>query len=121
MLWENLFYLAGMVGSPVLLGLSWWGWHRDPRIQSPKWRSALLLSGLCAATGNLIVWWAWVAWLRFHYNPASWRTRDIASDIGLALLLYSVAAAIIGKGRCRILLGISGTLALIPWIPLGVL
>jgi len=96
-------------------------WFHSPRIQLPKWRMILFFSGLCAGTTNFVLWWGWVVWLRFHYNPASWKVRDRVSDLGLYLLLYAVLAAIGGKGRYRLLLGISGVLALLPWIPMGVL
>jgi len=120
MIIEDLLYLASFVGSPVLLGLYWWGWGRRQHIQLPKWRAATFLSGLCAATGNFIVLWVWVIWLRFHYNPSSGRMRDVVGDVGLSLLLYSICAAIAGKGRYRILLAVSGTLAMLPWLSVGV-
>ena len=117
----NLLYLIAIGAPPILLGFTWWDWFYRPRIQGPKWRIILFFSGLCAGTANFVLWWAWVVWLRFHYNPASWKVRDWVSDVGLYLLLYAVLAAIGGKGRYRLLLGISGVLALLPWIPLGVL
>jgi len=62
-----------------------------------------------------------VIWLRFHYNAASWKVHEMASDVGLCLLLFAVVAAIEGTGRHRLLLGISAVLLVIPWIPMGVL
>ena len=118
---QNLLYLFAFGTPPILLGFTWWGWFHSPRIQPPKWRMILFFSGLCAGTANFVLWWGWVVWLRFHYNPASWKVRDRVSDLGLYLLLYAVLAAIGGKGRYRLLLGISGALALLPWIPIGVL
>jgi hypothetical protein len=117
----NLLYLIALGVPPILLGCTWWGWFRSPRIQSPKWPMILFSSGLCAATANFVLWWAWVVWLRSHYDPASWIVRDKVSDLGQCLLLYAVLAAIGGEGRYRLLLGISSVLALLPWIPIGVL
>jgi|SRR6266481_798038 len=117
----DLLYLIAFGTPPVLLGFTWWGWFHSPRIQQPKWRMILFFSGLCAGTANFVLWWGWVVWLGFHYNPASWKVRDRVSDLGLYLLLYAVLASIGGKGRYRFLLGISGVLALLPWIPIGVL
>ena len=117
----DLLYLIALGTPPILLGFTWWGWFQSPRIQPPKWPMILFFSGLCAATANFVLLWAWVFWLRFHYDPASWKVRDRVSDLGLCLLLYAVVAAIGGKGRYRLLLGISSVLALLPWIPIGVL
>jgi hypothetical protein len=117
----NFLYLTAFGVPPILLGITWWGWFRSPRIRSPKWRVILFFSGLCAATANVVLFWGWVVWLRFHYNPASWKVRDTVSDLGLCLLLFAILAAIEGTGRHRLLLGISGVLAVLPWIPIGVL
>lgn len=121
MLWGNALYLIAIAGPPILLGFSLWAWFRDLRTQLPKWRAMLFSSGLYAGVANIALLWAWAVWLHFHYNPASWRVQDIVSDVGLCLVLYSMIAAIAGKGRYRLLLGISGVLALLPWIPAGVL
>ena len=117
----NLLYLIAFGTPPILLGFTWWGWFHSPRIQPTKWRKLFFFSGLCAATANFALWWAWVVWLRFHYDPASWKVRDVVSDFGLLMLLYAILAAIAGEGRYRLLLGISGVMALLPWIPIGVL
>ena len=117
----DLLYLIALGTPPILLGFTWWGWFQSPRIQPPKWPMILFFSGLCAATANFVLLWAWIVWLRFHYDPASWKVRERVSDLGLCLLLYAVVAAIGGKGRYRLLLGISSVLALLPWIPIGVL
>jgi hypothetical protein len=97
----DLLYLIPFGTPPILLGFTWWGWFHSPHIQPPKWRMILFFSGLCAGTANFLLWWGWVVWLRFHYNPASWKFRDRVSDLGLY----------------RLLLGISGVLALLPWFP----
>jgi hypothetical protein len=104
-----------------LLGITWWGWFQRPRVETPKWPRRLFFTGLCASTANCVLFWGWVVWLKFHYNPESWRVRDTVSNIGLCLLLYAIIAAAAGYGRHRPLLGISSVLALLPWIPLGVL
>lgn len=81
----------------------------------------LFFSGLCAGTLNVAVWWAWVVWLRFHYTADSWKVREVVGDFGLWLLVFSILAAVAGRGRHRPLLVISGVLAVLPWIPIGVL
>jgi hypothetical protein len=111
----DLLYLIAFGTPPILLGFTWWGWFRSHRSQ------ALFFSGLCAAPSNLLLWWAWVVWLRFHYNAESWKVRDRVSDVGLCLLLYAVFAAAGGEGKYRGLLLISCLLAFVPWIPIGVL
>ena len=121
MFWENSLYLIAIAAPPILLGFTWWKWFSGPRIQIPEWRRMLFVSGLCAGTLNVVLFWAWVVWLHFHYNPASWRVQDIVGDAGLYLLLYSIIAATAGKGRYRLMLGISNVLSLLPWIPHGVL
>jgi hypothetical protein len=120
MLWLNSIYLIAIAGLPISLGFCWWGWFRKPGAQSPKWRAMLFLSGLCTGTANCILFWAWAAWLHFHYTPSSWKVQDTAANIGLCLLLYSVVVAISGKGKYRVLLGVSAVLAMLPWIPMGV-
>ena len=117
----DLLYLIAFGTPPILLGFTWWGWFRGPRSQAPKLQKTFFFSGLCAATVNLLLWWAWVVWLRFHYNPESWKVRDRVSDVGLCLLLYAVLAAAGGEGKYRHLLLTSCLLAFLPWIPIGVL
>ena len=117
---SSLFFIA-MAAPPIMLGLSWWGWFRDPRFRCSKWRALIFLSGLCAGTLNVAVWWAWVVWLQLHYTPDSWKVRDVVSDVGLWLLLFSIVTAMAGRGIYRLLLAISGVLAMLPWIPIGIL
>jgi hypothetical protein len=117
----NLLYLLAMTVPPILLGIVWWRWFRCRVTQPPKWRSIFFFSGICSATVNFVLWWAWVVWLRLHHNPESWKVHDWVSDVGLYLLFYAILAAIVGKGRHRLLLAISSVLALLPWIPVGVL
>jgi hypothetical protein len=116
-----LLYLIAFGTPPILLGFTWWGWFRSPRSQAPKSQATFFFTGLCAATANLLLWWAWVVWLRLHYNPESWKVRDRVSDVGLCLLFYAVLATIGGAGKYRNLLFISCLLAFLPWIPIGVL
>jgi hypothetical protein len=115
----NMMYLSALGAPPFLLGLTWWRWLHTPRFQPPKWRTIAFFSGLFAGTCNLALWWICVVWLKFHSNPSSWRFRDTLIDVGIYLLLYSIVAAIAGKGRYRLLLGISGVLAILPWILMG--
>ena len=117
---SSLFFVA-MAAPPIMLGLAWWGWFRDPRLRCSKWRTLLFFSGLCAGTLNVAVWWAWVVWLQFHYTPESWKVRDVVSDVGLWLLVFSTVTAIAGRGIHRLLLATSGVLAMLPWIPIGIL
>ena len=121
MFWPNTLYLLGLAGPPICLSFAWYGWLRSPRLQSPKWRMILFFSSLCAGTINFVLLWSCVVWLKFHYNAESWRVRDFVSDVGIYLLLYSIVAAIAGKGRHRILLGVGSVLAILPWIPFGIL
>lgn len=121
MLFISAIYMIAIIASPLVLAMSWWGWFHNPRIRSPRLRTGLYLSGLCAGTANFVIWWLWVAWLKVHYTPAAMKTRDLVSDAGLLLLLYSIIAVVAGKGRYRPLLVLGGILALVPWIPLGVL
>ena len=121
MSWENSLYVIAVVGAPIFLGFTWWGWLQNFHRDLPKWRAILFSSGLCAGTANLVLWWAWVIWLRLHYNATSWGTRDVVSDLGFILLTYSLCTAIVGTGRYRILLGLSSVLAVLPWLPAGVL
>src|SRR5690348_15938156 len=46
---SSLFFVA-MGTPPIMLGLSWWGWFRDPRLRCSRWRALIFLSGLCAGT-----------------------------------------------------------------------
>ena len=118
---ENFLYLSVIVLVPILLGIIWFSWIRTSDLQLATWRRVLFFSGLCAATANFVLLWAWAFWLHFHYQTSSWRVQDRVSDVGLCLLFYTIATAIAGKGRNRVLLSISGLLAILSWIPIGVL
>jgi hypothetical protein len=115
------FYLLALVSLPVALAAGWWVSLRSPSFHAPKWRSLAYSSGLCAATANLVLFWGFVVWLQFHYTPEGYRVRDTASSVGLFLLLYSSLSLIIGKGPYRWFVGAACILAMLPWIPLGVL
>lgn len=125
MLWQDWLlgslYLIALFGSPISIALAWWGWFHRQAFPQPKWRAIVFFSGLLASTGNFVLWWCWVVWLRFHFTPDSWKVGDPISSVALCLLFYSVVAAIMGKGRFRFLLGLSGVVAILPWIPAGVL
>ena len=116
----NSLYLFALGGLPTILGLSWWAWLRSPRSSAPQWRSILYFTGLCAATVNFILYWAFVVWLQFHYTDQAYKVRDPVANLGLILLLYSLAAVSIGKGPYRFFAGVACVLAMIPWVPLGV-
>ena len=61
-------------------------------------------------------------WLAFHRGtPNTWKVWDKMSDLGLCLILVSIFASLVGKGRNRVLLAVAGILAILPWIPVGVL
>jgi hypothetical protein len=94
---------------------------QNPGIKPPKWSAILFVTGLCAATANFLLWWTWVVWLQLHYDAESWKVRDWVSDLGLWLLLFALIAALAGRGKHRVLLGVSSVLAMLPWIPGGVL
>ena len=117
----STLYLLAFVSLPLALGAGWWVSLRSPRFHTPKWRSLVYSSGLCAATANLILFWGFVVWLQFHFTDQAYRVRDPASNVGLFLLLYSSLALCIGKGPYRWFIGAACILAVLPWIPLGVL
>jgi hypothetical protein len=121
MFWYGLLYSTGIWAPPILLGFAWWGWFHRRGFERPKWRALLLLSAIGAGTINFTLFWGFVVWLRSHYTPESWRVRDPLSTICFYMLLYSVLAAVLGKGRYRVLIGLTGVLAMVPWIPMGVL
>jgi hypothetical protein len=110
--------LLALILSPIMLGISWWGWVRSPHLHPPKWRTIVFYSGLCAGTGSFTLWWTWVVGGQLHYIPQAWKAYDIVVDIGLCLLMYSIVASIAEKGRNRCLLAMSGVLAVLPWIPI---
>jgi len=120
LLLRTLYWLA-FASLPVSLAFGWWAWMRRPRLSAPKWRTVLYFSGLCAGTLNFALFWAFVVWLQFHYTTEAYKVRDPASNVGLLLLLYSLLAVCIGKGRYRFFVGTACILAMIPWIPVGVL
>jgi hypothetical protein len=68
-----------------------------------------------------MLFWAFVVWLQFHYTTEAYKVQDPASNVGVLLLLYSLVAVSIGKGRYRFFVGTACVLAMIPWIPVGVL
>jgi hypothetical protein len=114
--------LIALAFPPISLVYIWWNSLRTSAFSLPKWRNFIFLSGLCAGTTNLVIWWAWVTWLASHRgNPGTWKVWDKVSDVGLCLILFSIFAALFGKGRNRILLAVAGVLAILPWIPVGIL
>jgi hypothetical protein len=122
MLLLGVFYLLALVSLPVSLGVGWWAWLRGPRLLMPKWRSVAYSSGLCAGTANFILYWAFVAWLQFHYTDQAhkYKVEYAATAVGLFLLLYSCLAVSISKGPHRLLVGAACILAMLPWIPLPI-
>ena len=110
----------GLVVPVALLGVMWWSWPRNRSVHVPKWRATLFFSGLCAGTGNFLVLGIWMIWLHYHYAPSSYRAQDIFANVGISLLLYSVIAALGGRGKYRLMLAISGILSIIVWLPVGV-
>jgi hypothetical protein len=118
----DVILLIALGFPPIAIAYIWWTSLRTSPNNLPRWRRIIFLSGLCGGTANLVVWWTWVIWLAFHRGtPNTWKVWDKMSDLGLCLILVSIFASLVGKGRNRILLAVAGILAILPWIPVGVL
>jgi hypothetical protein len=122
-LYLDLIYLA-MATAPIMLAVAWWRWRR--RV-SPRrgWRDRILLSGLVAASCNIILFGV-VVFLRskngygFHNF---WKIDDACSTAGCCLLFWGLLGGEASgeRGLIPVALRANFCLGLLLWIPIGVL
>ena len=122
-LYFELIYLA-MAAIPIILGIAWWCWWRR-RSFPLSWRQWFLLSGLVAASCNIILF-GFVGFLRFKHGyglPDFWKIDEYCSTAGWCLAFWGLLGGEVSGeyGLIPIALRLSFCLGLLLWIPVGVL
>jgi len=114
--------LLALTGTPITLALAWWFWlRRSARAPSPSWRKRLLLSGLAAASCNVLLYTGYlVYWRKYMYVPDFWKVGDACGNLGGGLALWGLMEKLAGKGPARILF-VNCILGIMLWIPLAIL
>lgn len=70
---------AAVLGTPIVIGISWWIWFRRDRTLSPRWRVHVLLTSLIAISVNALMFYAWFAHARIVENATA--TSDLRNTI----------------------------------------
>jgi hypothetical protein len=119
----DLFVGVPLLAAPIALGAAWWKWSRRDRSASPRWRLTALFLGLIAATLNGALFYGWAAYgFIFTRTPSFWAAKNALADhAGIYLAVASLAGAIAGKSRGRILLALAAFLQVLLWANLGFL
>ena len=101
---------------PLCIGIAWWFWARPEQLTAQKWRSRILLAGLLAGSGNVIIFYAWFTYRLFvALTPNTRRIMDVCAGIGVVLSLVVVGAVIFGEGVSRIPLMVCAFLGMMMW------
>ena len=88
---------------PLCIGIAWWFWARPEQLTARKWRSRILLAGLLAGSGNVIIFYAWFTYRLFvALTPNARRIEDVCAGIGVFLSFAVFGAVIFGEGVSRI-------------------
>jgi hypothetical protein len=87
----------------IALGVAWVYWGRCPgKFEDPWWQTSLLFAGLLGCSLNIVLFWAYVNWLRLHNtDPSGWKGRDNFEVVSDFLIVFALVAAICEKGRAR--------------------
>jgi hypothetical protein len=113
---------AAVLGTPILIGISWWNWlRRDRALRSRRVQS--LRIGLAAASANALMYYGWCAYATVASNSDTiWQLNNtLGNYIAVPLVLLAMIGAIAGKGAARLPLALSAVMGLFLWINIGIL
>ena len=110
--------LVLIIAPHIALGGAWVYWGRSPgRFAHPRWQTILLFAGLLACSLNIVVFWTYVNWLRFHQNDLSWwKGRNDFEVVSDFLIVFVLVAAIFGKGRAQLPVLVAGVMGWFIWM-----
>ena len=75
---------AAVLGTPIVIGISWWIWFRRDRTLSPRWRVHVLLTSLIAISVNALMFYAWFAHARIVENATGYLgLEEYNSELGI--------------------------------------
>jgi hypothetical protein len=102
----------------LALAVAWIIGARIPaKFQPPRWRSTLLFAGLVAVSLNIVVFWTYVISLNSQgTNLEWWKGRDKFESVADPLIVFALLAAIVGKGRARVLTGCAAVFGYLMWV-----
>jgi len=119
----DLVFGAPVLLTPVALVAAWWRWSRRDRSVSPQWRQTAVFLGLLAASVNGALFYGWFAYgFISPRTTAFWAAKNALADYaGMYLVGASLAGAVAGKSRGRILVAVAALLQLLLWSNVGIL
>jgi len=116
----NVILLSLLVAPHLALGIAWAFWARTPspsRFQPPRWRTILLFSGLLSCSLNIAIFWVYLIWLNSRQPDLSWwKGRDSFEAVCDFLVGFGLIAAVFGKGRGRLFLGVAAVTGYLLWV-----
>jgi hypothetical protein len=116
----TIILLSLLILPHLALAVAWVLWARARRTASQNastWRTRFFLSGLVAASLNIMIFWSYLLWLHFHQaDPSWWKARDLFEDIADFLVGYAFVTAIFGSGRGRVFLAIAAATGYLLWV-----
>jgi hypothetical protein len=101
----------------AVAGGGWWQWYVEkPHPDIPKWRTGLTLVGLIAVSLEFLLLAFFIIYSR-HMSELgpNFRFEHLCSRINMSLWAVSLVSVLLGKGRGRIWIFISGLLFFATW------
>src|SRR5882672_5505197 len=87
------------------------------KISTPRWRTILLFSGLLSCSLNIAIFWVYLIWLNSRQPDLSWwKGRDSFEAVCDFLVGFGLIAAVFGKGRGRLFLGVAAVTGYLLWV-----
>jgi hypothetical protein len=114
---------AAVLGSPILIGTSWWLWARRDRTRLPRWRVTVLLVSLITASANGLLFYAWAIYAAIDPDSSAsllWK-NPLGNYVGLPLIALTLAGAIAGGGASGGALAATAVMGCLLWLTPGFL
>src|SRR3954452_2395513 len=87
-------FYAPLILAPLCIGIAWRLWGRPEQLIAKKWRSRILLAGLLAGSGNVIIYYACLIYRLFAgFTPNALRIHELCAEVGISSSLVVLGAA----------------------------
>jgi hypothetical protein len=116
-LYSFLLFVGPLIASPVALGVAWYLWLRTPEdFDIAQWRRVLVFLGLLSASGNVVLFCAYVIRRNIFHGRYALGTGDVWSTVGFDLVLLAIFGSAFGRGRVAFSIFLAALLGFGLWV-----
>jgi hypothetical protein len=116
-LYSFLLFVGPLIASPAALGVAWYLWLRTPEdFEIAQWRRVLVFLGLLSASGNVVLFCAYVIRRNIFHGRYALGTGDVWSTVGFDLVLLAIFGSAFGRGRVALSIFLAALLGFGLWV-----